>query len=602
MRNVWSKSSISKKMFFCLALVFILYVLFNFFTQIIFYKGIYTYYQKQNMIKNLNIFAGEYNNLSDFDEINSAIVDFSNENGSYIMIMSDAGDILHSLSYNMALADSDGKIYHFSLDRAVHDKSFSNLNLDVGDKITVRYSIVREQGYGLLYNPKSITKNSSEWTADDRKNVIPPQSVHSRTFAFSQEYEVSGIITKVDIPNDFDMRDSIKRNESTVAIMNLVANNIKNNMVIEENKIYIYIYDNGVERYMALAKKIMHEESPQYVFMVNTLHSMDEAIDILGYSFKMWLFAALIVVVFTSLVLSGIITRPVRNISAVTRKMKNLDFSQKCVVHSQDELGILAQNINDMSDKLDTTISELTEANKKLKRDIERERELENQRSEFVAAVSHELKTPLAVIRAYSEGLIDGVSIEKQSKYINVIIDETEKMSALVSDMLKNSKLESGAMDMDIQTHNLSEFVSKISYRLSKTAKERNITVLNDIEPDIYAEFDEYYLEQVVGNFVTNAIRYTPEGMRIFVSTHKDGGYCEVSVENEGSHIEEEFLDKVWNRFYKVDKSRTGEGTGLGLAIAKNILTLHNARYGVENTDAGVRFYFSLTDDDKGNA
>ena len=231
-----------------------------------------------------------------------------------------------------------------------------------------------------------------------------------------------------------------------------------------------------------------------------------------------------------------------------------------------------------------------------MKSDIERQVEQENQRSEFVAAISHELKTPLAVIRAYSEGLIDGVSVEKQSKYINVIIDETEKMSALVSDMLKNSKLESGAMEMDIQRYNLSEFVSEISYRLSKTAKEKNIDVLNDIEPDIYADFDEYYLEQVVGNFITNAIRYTPEGMRIFVKAVQREKSCEVSVENEGSHIADELLDKVWNRFYKVDSSRSGEGTGLGLAIAKNILMLHKARFSVENTDIGVKFSFTLTD------
>lgn len=625
--NIWSNSSITKKMFFCLSLVFIFYIICNFLIQIIFYGNIYTYHQKQTMRKNIAEFIGNYNDLSDFDDINSAIVDVSNENDSYIMIMSENGEVLHSLSYYMIISDTNGNMYRFSLDQAVNDQGFAKLGLDVGDNISVKYSYMRSPQYSSFYKPVMIAKNRSLWISPDQKTEIfsgpsekPNYSKNTKREQDAQDtdnadiaidfdiihgfdstifftrtyYEVSGIITKIEVPTDFDLRGSIKRNESVMAIIESISHNYKNYPDWEENSEHIYIFASGNERYMVLAKRITHLGSSQNIFMVTELQSMDEAIKIMKFSYNLWLFAALVIVTITSVILSRLITKPVRNISAVTTKMQQLDFSQRCDVHSQDELGQLAQNINNISDKLDMTIRKLTEANAKLKNDIEKEREIENQRSEFVAAVSHELKTPLAIIRAYSEGLIDGVSHEKQSKYINIIIDETIKMNALVNDMLNNSKLESGAMVMDIKRNNLSELADRIISRLSKNTKEKNITIIDNIQENIYADFDVYYLELVINNFITNAIRHTPDGKNIYVNISQSNDCCEVSVENEGSFIEEELMDKIWTKFYKADKSRSGEGTGLGLSIAKNILNLHSARYGVENTEKGVRFSFTL--------
>ncbi|MCH5185463.1 MAG: HAMP domain-containing protein [Oscillospiraceae bacterium] len=633
MRNLWSKASITRKVFFSLSLAFFLYGLFNFLGHTVFYGKIYTYYQKQSMIKNISAFGEEYSRLTDFDDINSAIVDFSNENGSYIMITSSAGDVLHSLSYYMTVSDSGGNMYRFSLDGAVSGKEFGKLGLDVGDRITVYYSGMREPEYRSFYNPQKIIKGTALWEMPENRNRpgIPPDGgnpgetgnipdrnnseaaptrrsappipyedgytgIYGFGFNFRQYSQVSGIITKIEIPTDFDVRKSIKRNESVTAITRVISDNAKNNVVLNKDRDYIYINDNNGERYMVLARKTEHEGEEQFIFTVNTLHSMDEAIDIMRYSYRLWFFAALIVVISVSVILSGVITKPVKNISAVTSKMKNLDFSQKCDINSEDELGQLARNINDMSDRLDDTIRELTEANAKLKSDMEKEREIENRRKEFVAAVSHELKTPLAIIRAYSEGLEDGISVEKRSRYISVIIEETKKMSSLVNDMLQNSRLESKAAVMDIKRHDLSEFTERVADRLLKNAKEKGINILKDIDRDIYADFDKYYLEQVIGNFITNAIRHTPAGMEMIVSVKKEDNFCEVSVENEGSHIEEQSMDKIWDRFYKADKSRSGEGTGLGLSIAKNILDLHNASYYAENTEKGVRFCFRLSE------
>jgi len=605
MRKIWSKFPIIQKVAILLSIVFILYAVLSILGQILFYGKLYAYHQTNSMKNTIDDFEKTYIKLYDYDSINSTIVDYSNENDSYIMIVSENGDILHSLSYDMTVYDSVGRLYRFSLDRAVNDKNFADLDLNVGDVVDVLYSSVRGKDYKSFYFPEYISKGSKTWSDDDKKMNYPNILYGDKYPSFSgfpdifniSSRKISGIITKIALPSDFDMRDAIKRSESTSAITSYISDKLGNDMSKISSESDTYIYKTSGERYIITAKKILKNNNAQYIFIVKSLRSMDEAISIMKYSYKLCAYAVVFIVILTSSIFSGLITKPVCNISDVTKKMKNLDFSEKCKVHSQDELGILAQNINDMSDRLDNTIKELVQANAKLKSDIEREREIENRRAEFVAAISHELKTPIAVIQAYSEGLIDGVSgasVAKQEKYIKVIIDESKKMASLVTDMLEISKLESGVMKMNMQRYNLSEFTSRIAKRFKNYADKNNIEFTSDIEPDIYAEFDKYYLEQVENNFITNAVRYSPENGHIYITLKKSDGLAVVSVENEGSHIDESDLDRVWDRFYKADKSRNSKGTGLGLSIAKNILNLHNASYKAENSEKGVIFSFGL--------
>ncbi|MCX7714694.1 MAG: cell wall metabolism sensor histidine kinase WalK [Clostridia bacterium] len=631
MKRIWTNASITTKIFLLTAVMFCIYIFITFFLQVFFYGKIYIYYKKEELAKQVEQFSKEYAVLDDPEEINSSMVDFSNSNDSYLLVMNDSGNILYAASYEMTVLTEDGQNIRISLDNAVRDKAFSDLKLKKGSYITVQYSAVGEVNDGNIYFPIKISNSDGSWRINGGKqggvrmdipdnigdilekgkninisiygeDAAPPSDGGETHFSIS-EFELvsrkaSGIITSITLPDERNSQASMRRAESARAAL-LWINRLYEGETLNIGQKIHYIYKNGEsgDKYMVVVKKIEKDGLGQMIFAVTTLKSVDEAVEVMQGSHILWFFVAFFVVVAMSIIFSQLVTRPILNITQVTTKMKNLDFSQKCEVHSQDEVGKLAQNINDMSTQLDATIHELMDANEKLMSDIERERKIELQRKEFVAAVSHELKTPLAIIRAYSEGLNDNISSEKRERYLNVIVDETKKMDALVLDMLENSRLEAGVQKLDIKEHDICPFLKKIVSRFEHNCAEKDIRmILNFSSDEMKANFDSGKIEQVVTNFITNAIRHTPNGHKIYVSVSEKGTKKLVCVENEGKHIPENELDKVWDRFYKIDKSRDRSmgGTGLGLSIAKNILLLHKAAYGVENTDKGVRFWFLI--------
>ncbi len=213
---------------------------------------------------------------------------------------------------------------------------------------------------------------------------------------------------------------------------------------------------------------------------------------------------------------------------------------------------------------------------------------LEKQRREFIDGIGHELKTPLGIIRTYSEGLKENISEEKRGYYLEVIMDETDKMDELVLEMLDLSKLEAKAYVLKKETFNLNHLIEEVLKNKEKLFEDKQIQVefRADGEQEIVADYKRMY--QVINNFTMNAITYTPLGGKIVIQIEKGI----VSIENEGECIKEEEMDLVWNSFYKGEKEKCQRGTGLGLAIVKNILELHNMSYGVKNIQKGVRFWF----------
>lgn len=633
--------SITKKVFALTAFIFCVYIAITLFGQAFFYGNFYTYSKRQELAKQVESFAKEYETLSNDDDINNALVDFSKNNDAYILIMGEQGNILYTASYEMTVQTDSGEIIRLSLDSAVHDKSFTDLNIKVGDTIqTEYYTIDSNQPESNIYIPATIVKGDKHWASNiignaPKKRNEPPNTNRNTPFSpvpmpnfdtnkqdkapipdnsISDEFgnavlrviigennsvtDISGTVLSITLPDEHNFQSSTRRSESAWAAiqwMNRIYNG--EDMKVGERIHYTFVPEDSSNKYIVMVKKIEVGGVPQMIFAVNTLKSVDEAVDVMRDSFPIWIIIALIMVMIVSVLFSRLITRPIVNIMQVTKKMKNLDFSQKCVVQSDDEVGQLAANINDMSEKLDTTIRELVATNEKLTNDIEHERKIELARREFVAAVSHELKTPLAIIRAYSEGIADGISGERRDKYLNVIISETKKMDALVLDMLENSRLEAGVQKLTIKNYDISDMTGRIVKRFRNGLDDKNVDIIYDGEKDgICADFDRDMLEQVMNNFITNAVRHTPEGKKIYVSVKKQASNVTFAVENEGSHIDSEDLEKVWDRFYKADKSRdrSAGGTGLGLSIAKNILVLHRAKYGVENTDIGVKFWFRL--------
>ncbi|GAB2550459.1 hypothetical protein GCM10026983_18910 [Gracilibacillus alcaliphilus] len=281
------------------------------------------------------------------------------------------------------------------------------------------------------------------------------------------------------------------------------------------------------------------------------------------------------------------IARPLLRINDATKRMTNLDFPEKITVQSKDEIGELANNINFLSTTLQSYIDQLQQ-------DVEKERQLEQTRKDFIAGVSHELKTPLSIMKSCMAILQDGVAVEKKDHYFSAMENEVNRMDRLIADMLELAKYESGTYKIEMESFFIDELIRSVYNQLSLKVIDQEIEVnLNLQSIEVIANHDR--MEQVITNFLSNAIQHTPDKGKIAVSTINEEEKVKVTVENEGIHIDEEQLDKIWDRFYQGEKTqRSKQGTGLGLAISKNILKLHDVPFGVFNTEIGVCFYFYL--------
>ncbi len=292
------------------------------------------------------------------------------------------------------------------------------------------------------------------------------------------------------------------------------------------------------------------------------------------------------------------VTSPILRLSEISERMSRLDFEAKYEGDSEDEIGILGNSMNALSDKLKETIGELKSANNELMKDIEEKTQIDKMRQEFIANVSHELKTPIALIQGYAEGLTEGMAEEKESRdyYCEVIMDEANKMNKMVRQLLTLNALESGHDQASIERFDLMELVNGVltSTRILMEQKEAVISFSND--HPVYVWADEFKIEEVMTNYVSNALNHLSGERRIEIIIEEEENEVMVSVKNTGDPIPEEDLPNIWTKFYKVDKARTRAygGSGIGLSIVKAIMDSHHKECGVENVEDGVRFWFTL--------
>ena len=292
------------------------------------------------------------------------------------------------------------------------------------------------------------------------------------------------------------------------------------------------------------------------------------------------------------------ITDPIRELARLSDRMADLDFDAKYTSGGSNEIGELGENFNRMSEKLESTISELKKANNSLQKDIEQKDKLEKMRNEFLGNVSHELKTPIALIQGYAEGLKEGVNEDAESRefYCDVIMDEASKMNQMVKNLLTLNQLEFGDEDIVFERFNLTALVKGVLQSMEIMADQAGAKIMLHTEEDIYAWADEFKVEQVVRNYVSNACHHVSGDMVIEVKMVQKDGKVRVSVFNTGNPIPEADAPHIWDKFYKVDKAHTREygGNGIGLSIVKAIMKSFNQEYGVNNYDNGVEFWFEL--------
>lgn len=327
-----------------------------------------------------------------------------------------------------------------------------------------------------------------------------------------------------------------------------------------------------------------------------------------------WLCFVILLVLAVNYLMGRFISEPVSRLNRAARQMAQLDFSSPCNVNTVDEFGELSQNLNKMSENLQQTLLQLQTANSRLEKDIEQKKRLLAERKELVDNLSHEMKTPLGIIRAYAEGLQDETDEGKRQKYSEVIVAETERMNALITTLLDLSALENGASRLFPERFDFVEFLETVAGRLLIPAGNEPGGCEADIwqmprgshTPDAdfelqyelpeqrgFVKTDRRRMEQVLGNLMVNAKKNVRPGGVLRLELTADGGALHFSVFNQGRTIPENELPKIWMKFYR-DSGAAYSGSGLGLSIAAQILSMQNLPYGAENRADGVRFWFSI--------
>lgn len=292
------------------------------------------------------------------------------------------------------------------------------------------------------------------------------------------------------------------------------------------------------------------------------------------------------------------ITKPLQELTKLSKRMADLDFDAKYTSGGTNEIGVLGGNFNRMSERLEETISELKSANNQLQKDIEQKKKIEDKRSEFIGNISHELKTPIALIQGYAEGLKEGIADDPESAefYCDVIIDESDKMNRMVKNLLTLNQLEFGDDDVEFTRFDIVRLISGVLTSCDILIQQAGAKVDFIADEEAFVWADEYKVEQVFRNYLTNAIHHADNEKRIEVRVIPQEDTVRVTVFNSGNPIPEEDIDKIWDKFYKVDKAHTREygGNGIGLSIVKAIMESLHQNYGVRNFDNGVEFWFEL--------
>ncbi|MDF2716540.1 MAG: hypothetical protein K0R28_3465 [Paenibacillus sp.] len=556
--------------------------------QLLFFERFYEHHKLSALENKLKSFAHQYEQMKGDDtRISHEIALFINQNKSQLAILTPQGKVLHDNPFRIVIREADGHEVKISLSPfgAAKGRDLQAAKLKRGDRIEVEGFFEDETLRDWLY-PVMIKKAGV-------KEIRGPEGIETPF----PKTRLSGEITELLLPGlkQWNMRQgmlSLALEEWFPLKDDLAAELQKGNMVKEE---WADSWS-GVRSYIAIQPVLRDGRLTELVFAFASLQQISEAYGALQLFYVYIGIGGFALILLLSLVFSRIVSKPILSLNSVALRMAKLDFSAKSPMRRNDEIGSLSDSLNSLSESLDLTLKELQQANDQLREDMENKRQIEHMQKEFVSNVSHELKTPLSIVRGFAEGLKDGVGESKRERYMEVILDETEKMEELVKDLLELTKLESKSIKLKKTAFSVSELMEDIVDKLSHHLNVKDLKVVTVTANEQSVIADSVKIEQVLFNIMMNAIRHAVPGSEITVRIDSEHDRVRVAIENEGEPIPDDQIDHIWERFYRTERSRNRKtgGTGLGLAIVKLILELHESRYGVMNTGRGVSFYFVL--------
>lgn len=466
-----------------------------------------------------------------------------------------------------------------------------------------------------------ILKRSEGWDIKLRKKIRNSLSIKVFLWVFAAlticSSLIYGIVLTV-LPKQYQITSDEKLDANTeILISNLKKMNyddatkeiynfcIQNNataMLSDDNRALsfgeIQAEDSAVSTSNIVTTIAFLDSDTEYTLVVSSISKTADVILSLMLRFLPVVFFIIILLsVLSAFICSKVIVTPIAKISQISKRMTSLDMAWRCDIKSDDEIGVLASSLNTMASHLQTTMEELENANVQLSADVRKFQALEEQRRNFFAAVSHELKTPLTILKGQIENMILGYGdYQNHEKYLPEALKATEDIEYLVKEIISISKMESMDLRDTLQNVSLLSSVNETIEILLPIAKDKNIQIHQNITTDISVPVNRNLWNKALSNIIGNAIRHSPCGEEVFISLQLIEQENALVIENTGVFISEADLPYMFTPFYRTDKSRskaTG-GSGLGLYIVKTILDLHSMGYSIQNTPKSVAFFLYL--------
>lgn len=374
--------------------------------------------------------------------------------------------------------------------------------------------------------------------------------------------------------------------------------NVETIKILEEKRNYIVRQIRDRMTDMEYLEMLGNLDSGDFFIMRTPVESIRESV-MLSNRFYMGIGALAIVISALMIYLfSRKVTKPILELADISKRMTNLEFEAKFSSKGESEIDVLGEHMNQLSETLEKTISELKKANNELRRDIEHKEKIDEMRKEFLANVSHELKTPLALIQGYAEGLKDGINEDSESRefYCDVIVDESQKMNQMVKKLLTLNEMEFGQENVSMERFDVNALIKELAKSYSLLVAQKRGELRIKTEGSLYVWGDEIKIEEALTNYVSNACNHLDGKKIVEIKTEQKEDRVRISVFNTGKQVPEEDIERIWEKFYKVDKAHTREygGSGIGLSIVKAIMESIGGNYGVENYTNGVEFWIEL--------
>lgn len=583
-----NKKTIFRQVFTSTILIFIILLLIQIFFQAVIFNKYYTSSKVKSIQNEISNLIYNIDNISAKNDLDRIINDFSEMNNTITSIIPFNTPIItnESIFSYMIVRDIYKRNHIILLPRINTTEIFEN------QKVFLRVYKHKTQN---VYLPTYIRVNND-------KDIFKAQGINSflddiganfiTNFDTDSLNNILGTVKEVNIinnTNDFEIHPSV-----VSEIVKLSMNNKIN--IHEYSDGYYYFIENELSNNLIFINVVKKDNLTFGIMTITPIQQTTE-ISKLIINFNLYVYIIIfIVLIITTYAFSKRITKPLRVLSKKTKKISELDFSESIDVFTNNEVGELASNFQIMSDNLQQAYMQLNEQNKQLLENLELENKLEDERRDFIAGLSHELKTPLAVIQASSEAILNKVfdHEELNKEQINHILDEVNNANKIIHNMLNVYKFDKPTIKNNWSLFNLNELLEYLLEHNKVFIEHKGLTIYNANE-NYTIHGDKSKIEIVLSNLISNAIKYSPNNANIFIIIKLNDKGINFSIENTGVFINELAINKIFLPFYRVDKarSRATGSTGLGLYIVKQILDQHSFPFGVQNTDRGVKFWFT---------